>query len=383
VAYPVGVIGVLLAILILQRGWRTDYLAEARTMGVGGEGLVGRNVRVTRPDVGRRSLEGWRAQQGWHVLAGRHAHEGHVEVADPNDVLTVGDTISLVGPPEDVDASATFLGEVSDEHPEWDRSTLDVRRIFVSSPKVAGRRIAELDLAGQHGALITRVRRGDVDLLAEPDLRLDLGDRVRVIAPRERMGAVTAYFGDSFRSLSEVDVVSLGLGLALGLALGEIAMPLPWGGSFQLGIAGGPLVVALTLGTLGRTGPVVWQLPYNANLTLRQLGLILFLAGVGVQAGWSFGRTVGSWDGLLLFAAGAVLTTGSALLTLWLGHRRLHIPMSTMTGILAGQQTQPAVLAFAGEQSGNDLPTLGYVTVFPLATLAKILLAQALLAGLG
>jgi putative transport protein len=382
VAYPVGVVGVLAAIFLMQRRWRTDYPAEAVALGAGGEPLAVGAVRVSRPDVATRSIEGWRAEQGWHVLAGRHLHEGKVEIADPHHVLAVGDVLGLIGPPSDVAAATAFLGEPSHDHPEWDRSTLDARRVFVSSPEVAGRRLRELDLS-RYGALVTRVRRGDVDLLADPDMRLDLGDRVRVLAPRERIEAVSRYFGDSYRALSEVDVVSLGLGLALGLALGEVPIPLPGGATFELGLAGGPLLMALLLGTVGRTGPILWQLPYNANLTLRQLGLILFLAGVGVRSGWSFAHTVASLEGLTLFLVGALLTTGLALLTLWIGHRRMNIPMSTLTGLLAGQQTQPAVLAFAGEQTGNDLPTLGYATVFPVATLAKILLAQALLALLG
>ena len=146
----------------------------------------------------------------------------------------------------------------------------------------------------------------------------------------------------------------------------------------HLGIAGGPLVAALLLGALGRTGPLVWNLPYSANLTLRQIGLILFLAGIGTRSGFAFWQALRVGSGWGMLAAGAVITLVVALGVLWFGHRVLHIPFGMLTGMLAGLQTQPAVLGFAVEQSGNDLPNVGYARVYPLATVAKILLAQLL-----
>jgi putative transport protein len=193
------------------------------------------------------------------------------------------------------------------------------------------------------------------------------------------MGEVAKFFGDSYKALSEVDMMSLGVGIALGLLLGLITIPLPGGLHFSLGFAGGPLIVALVLGTLGRTGPIVWQIPYSANLTLRQLGLVVFLAGVGTRSGYAFVDTLLHGSGLQLFLLGAVLTLSASLLTLLLGHFLFKIPMSLLIGIVSGLHTQPAALAFANEQTGNDLPNIGYATVFPVATITKILLAQILL----
>jgi putative transport protein len=194
------------------------------------------------------------------------------------------------------------------------------------------------------------------------------------------MPAVSAFFGDSYRALSEIDVLTFSLGLTAGLLLGVLPIPLPGGGDLKLGLAGGPLVVALVLGALDRTGPLVWSLPYSANLTLRQLGLIVFLAGIGTRAGYAFVSTVQSRDGVLLLGAGAVITFTVALATLWVGYRLLNVPMGLLSGMLAGLQTQPAVLGFALEQTGDDLPNVGYAALFPLATIAKILAAQLLLA---
>jgi putative transport protein len=154
---------------------------------------------------------------------------------------------------------------------------------------------------------------------------------------------------------------------------------LPGGSELRLGFAGGPLLVALVLGPLGRTGPLVWSLPYGANLTLRQIGLILFLAGVGTRAGYGFVTTFAQQGGLLLFGTGIFITCTVAVTMLWIGYRLLKIPMSLLVGMLAGLQTQSAVLGYALEQSRNELPTVGYASVYPVATITKILLAQLLL----
>jgi putative transport protein len=293
--------------------------------------------------------------------------------------LALGDLLTAVGTAEALDRVVQGLGEVSDERLEFDRTQLDYRRIFVSNPRVAGHRLRDLNLPQQFGAVVTRVRRGDVELLPHGDLVLELGDRVRVLTDRRHMPAVTQFFGDSYRALSEIDVLTFSLGLGLGLLVGLIPLPLPGGAVLRLGLAGGPLLVALALGAVGRTGSLVWSLPYSANLTLRQLGLVLFLAGVGTRSGYHFVATLQQDGGLAIFLAGAALTLLTALGLLWVGYRVLHIPLGALAGLLAGLQTQPAVLAFALEQTENDLPSLSYATVYPVATIAKIVLAQVLL----
>jgi putative transport protein len=201
-----------------------------------------------------------------------------------------------------------------------------------------------------------------------------------VLAPVKQLPPVAAFFGDSYRAASEVDVLTFGLGLALGLLLGIMPLPLPGGLRASLGFAGGPLIVALVLGTLERTGPMVWSLPYSANLTLRQFGLVLFLAGIGTRAGSGFLATFTSGGGLALFAAGAAVTFLTAFAALAIGSRLLGIPYSLMLGMVAGIHTQPAVLGYALEQTGNELPNVGYASVYPAATIGKILLVQVLLA---
>lgn len=382
IAYPVGVLGMILAIGLMQRWWKPDYSAEARqlrNLGAVGEELVTRTARVTNPDLAGKTVEEILRLRSWRIILTRHKHNSTITLVKGNSQLLIGDILTIVGLTEDVDGMVALLGEPVDEQLVLDRSVLDFRRIFVSNPAVIGRRIDQLSLQSKFGALVTRVRRGDIELLATGKMVLEAGDRVRVVTLRERMREVSEFFGDSYRALSEIDILTFNLGIVLGLLLGAIPVPIPGGESFRLGIAGGPLIVALILGALERTGPLVWNIPYSANLTLRQFGIVLFLAVIGTRAGYAFVQTLLSSGGLLLFFSGAFITFTTAVLTLGIGSRLLHIPMSLLIGMLAGLQTNPAILSYATLQTDNDIPNVGYATVYPAAMITKILLAQVLL----
>ncbi|MCL4706086.1 transporter [bacterium] len=383
IAYPMGVVGMILSIYLAQRLWRIDYAGEAkslRELGAGTTWLQNRTIRVTNPRVAELPLDQLRAQQQWKVIFGRMQRHGKLSLANDETQFQVGDLVSAVGTLEDLERVTAYLGEVSNERIDLDRTQLDYRRIFVSNPQIAGHRLRDLNLPQQYGAIVTRVRRGDLEFLPHGDTVLELGDRIRVLTRRDHMQAVSAFFGDSYRALSEIDILTFSLGLALGLLVGLVPIPLPGGVIIKLGFAGGPLVVAMILGTLRRTGPLVWSMPYSANLTLRQIGLILFLAGIGTRSGYAFFSTLTQGNGLAIFLAGAGITVAVALSTLWLGHRLLKIPMSLLIGVLSGLQTQPAVLGFALEQTRNDIPNIGYASVYPMAMIAKIVFAQMLLA---
>lgn len=381
VAYPMGVLGVILTGYVMQRVWRIDYRSEARKLrGVYlvEQELYNRTVRITQPAAIGHSVQQLVAQYHWHVVFARLQRGDDEMLATAETVLAAGDLLSVVGAPEDVDVVVAALGEFTDVRLELDRSHYDFRRVFVSSQKIAGRRLSDLRLPQEYGAIVTRVRRGDVDLLAEGTTVLELGDRVRVVAPRGRMDEVSAFFGDSYKALSEIDLLALGLGVSIGLLIGMITIPLPGGASFKLGNALGPLIAGLVLGALRRTGPVVWTLPYSANLTVRQIGLILLLASIGLRSGYTFVQTLLSGDGLTLFVAGAIITLTVSLLVMVIGYKLLKIPYGLLTGMLAAVHTQPAVLGFALEQSGDEMPNTGYALLFPVATVTKIVMAQAL-----
>jgi putative transport protein len=221
------------------------------------------------------------------------------------------------------------------------------------------------------------VRRGDVDLVARPDLTVELGDRIRVVAPRDRLHEVVRELGGSERAAVVADPVGFSVGLLLGLAVGLVPIPLP-GTTLSLGTAAGPLLVGLVLGRLGRTGPVAWQLPYATNQALRQLGALLFLGVVGLGAGPDLVEALTSGRGLRLLLLGVVLTTAMAA-TVVLVARGLQLGGPRTAGALAGVQGQPAILAFATERTdADDRVNLAYALLFPPTFVVKILAAQLL-----
>ncbi len=365
-SYPLGVLLPLLAVSTVLKRRRAKL-----------EPLVSRSIVVDHPVA---ALGEVRRRHSAAVAFGRIRHGASLAVATDEAAAVPGDILSVVGSPENVRELVAELGHEAPDRIQLDRHEVDFRRIVVSSGRVAGQRLAALDLENRYEATVTRVRRGDVDLVADPEMLLELGDRVRVVCPRKRMAEVTRFFGDSYRALGEIDVLPFSLGIAAGLALGAVAFPLPGGGTFELGFAGGPLLVGLLLGALGRTGPLVWQPPYTASLTLRQFGVVVFLAGIGIKAGGSFGPALSDPSSAYVFLAGLVATSAAVGLLLLVGTRLLRLAPETLSGLIAGAQTQPAVLAYAAEQLEDDRElNLGYASVYPVAIIAKLVLAQLIL----
>ncbi len=382
VTYPMGVMGSVLAISLVQKLWKVKYADEARNLNIPGaarEALRRATIRVSWDGAERETITELSQREKWDVVFGRVKRGDSFLLPGPRGRLRLGDLVAVVGTESELERVAAVLGERCEEEIGLERSEYDYRRIFVSNPRVEGRQLGSLNLYERFGATVTRVRRGDDDFLPHDNMVLQPGDRVRVVARRDRMADVTSFFGDSYRAVSEVDILSFSLGLALGLLLGIVPIPLPGGITLKLGFAGGPLIVALILGTVERSGNLVWSLPYSVNMTLRQTGLVLLLAGIGTRAGYGFVSTFATEGGFSIFAAGAAITFLTAFATLWAGHRLMKIPMNLLIGMVGGGQTQPAVLAYALEQTGNDLPNIGYASVYPVATIGKILLAQVLL----
>lgn len=380
-AYPVGVLGMILAVYVFQRVWKIDYAAEARRMpeySSASEPIQNRTVCITRRV--EMNVAQLIQHHRWNVIFGRIRRDGQLRLVTGQTMLQPGDLVTLIGPDDALEAVTRALGDTAcDEHLEFDLSEYDKRRLFVSSVQAVGKRLRDLNILEQYGALVTRIRRGDLELLPNGETVMMAGDQIRVVAPHRQMNRLVQLFGDSYRAVSEIDILTFSLGLALGLLLGMAPIPLPGGMTLRLGIAGGPLIAALLFGALGRTGPFVWTIPYGANVSIRQLGLVLFLAGVGTRAGYSFASTITQGSGLLIFGGGAIVTCLTAVATLWLGYRVFKIPMGMLIGILSGLQTQPALLGFGLEQSKDEMPNIGYAIVFPIAMVLKILLAQVLL----
>lgn len=379
-SYPMGVIGVMIAINVMQRLLKIDYLAEERELKKEypvRQTVTSKTVEITQPDVTGVPLRDLKRQLKANVVFGRLLREEETLLTNYDTRLQIGDQIAVVADEEEIERVTKLIGKTMPFRLSYDRSEYDTRRIFVSNPNIAGERLSTLNLNERFAAIITRVRRGDIDLLANSKLVLELGDRVRFVARRQDIPRISKLFGDSYDALSRINLLSFGLGMALGLLLGMITFQLPGDASFKLGFAGGPIIVALILGALRRTGPIVWTLPYSANLTLRQIGLILLLAGVGVNSGHTFVDTVAQGGGGIIFLAGTIISFITAIATLFIGYKLLKIPFSFLTGMVA---SQPAVLDFALEKAGNKLPNIGFTLMLPVSLITKIVYVQFLFA---
>lgn len=383
IAYPLGVLVPLLLAELTLRMSRVDVTAAAREAerdaGEESEPASARNLRVTNPEwVGPTLASLPLAELG--IRISRIQRGGHVMVATEGTALQAGDVVHVVGSPEHLAQAESLIGPEAMEEPgpESRRDQVDFRRIILSNPRLVGRRLGELALNKRWEAVVTRVRRGDLDFVPSDDTVLERGDRLRVVARTDQMPEVARYFGDSFKGISETDFLSLSLGALLGVGLGMLRVPLPGGMQLQLGLAGGPLIVALFLGRLGRTGPIIWSLPLAANQALRQLGLVLFFAAVGLRAGRHFAAAL-SAQGPELVAAGAIATFGASAILLWGAMALLKVNWVTAAGLMAGGQTQPALLSFAADRSRSDAPNRAYAAIMPLAMIGKILGAQLLL----
>lgn len=369
-AYPVGVTVAILAVAsTVARRWPGRHDPQPAA-GVGLEAATAEVVHGTR----LADVPGFAAQA---VRLSYLARDGRVRVVSPDEQLLPGDQVVVVGPRADVNAAVAHIGRLVEEHLADDRTAVDYRRFVVSDRRIAGTTVAELDMPGRFDGVVTRVRRGDLDLLARDDLMLELGDRVLAVVPRERLNEVQTFFGDSERRISEIDALPVGLGMALGLLIGLIAISLPGGGAFALGAAAGPLLVGMVLGRLERTGPLVWGMPQAANLTIRQLGLLFFLAAVGLSSGQAFAAQALTSTGLRV-ALVALAIVGLACVVFLLGARAVGVSAPRAAGALAGFIGQPAILAYAGSRVVDERVEAGYAALFALGIILKILAVQVL-----
>ncbi len=377
-AYPFGVFGVILWFFVFSKFFKVDYSKEAtdRSTSEAPEEIVSQTFRITNPAINGKTVD-----QSLELLGNagftvsRIKRGEQIFIASPEKSLQTHDLIVAVGTQSSLTRAHVLFGEVSTEQIAQRRDDTAYTQLIVSNKAVIGKSIRELQTVHNFEGAITRLNRSGVEFVTSPDTILEMGDRILVVVAREQKEQVTKFFGNSVQALSETDFLSLSLGIVLGVFVGMIPFPLPGGGVFRLGFAGGPLIVGLILGRLERTGPIQWGLPHPANLVLRQIGLVLFLAAIGTKAGFGFGATFqeGSWA---LFLAGGLITTFATVTTIIVGYKYLKLPMLGVMGMMSGIQTQPACLAYANQQAESDLPNVWYATVQPASMIAKIMLAQ-------
>lgn len=380
-SYPIAIFGAILAIVLAIKTLKIDFRKEEEEVKDDypvKQAVLTRTIEVTNPDRTHITIRDLKRLHHWKVVFGRIQRvAGEVELVNWDSKFHLGDKVAVIGNQSSVEDVIESLGKNIPEGIQTNaQSEYTTKRIFVSNVKIAGERLATLNLNERFAAIITRIRRNDIDMLPNAGTTLELGDQVQFIARRRDVGKLSDFFGDSFEALGKINLLSFGLGMAMGLLLGMVSIELPGNISFKLGFAGGPIIVALILGALRRTGPIVWILPHSANTTLQQIGLIFLLAGIGVNSGNTFFETIlhGEGAGLTMLAA-LIISFLSAYITLVVGHRYVKIPFSILVGMMA---TQPAILEFAIEKSENKLPVVGYAFILPIALIIKVLYVQIL-----
>lgn len=368
IAYLFGVVGMLIAAMAALSYGKNDTDIPAP--------IANRTIRVERED--HPFIGDIYEKFGGKVTFSRirRGEDGPISRPSMSDTIDPGDLVTVVGPNELISQISKELGHGSSHSLMRDRSYLDFRRITVSDPHIAGRTLGSLGLADKYSATVSRVRRGDVDMVGTPDLILQLGDRVRVVGPTSKMKELTKFFGDSARGLSDINPIGLGLGISLGMTIGMIQIPLFGGRTFEIGAAAGALIVGLIFGKVGRIGPVVTTIPFTASQVLIELGLLIFLAQAGSVAGSQIMEAFRSGTWIHILGLGIILTSIMAV-GMYLMFRFVFKMGGTMlSGALGGAQTQPAVLGFANGRTNDDpRVALGYALVYPVAMVAKILIA--------
>jgi len=368
IAYPFGVLGPILCIYLMTQIVRPKFPAKAQRFHMG-EISIG-------PSFAGKKLDELTADILSNVQVTMVRKGGRNVVPTPDTILSAGDAVLVVAESEEAIAkAATELGALEPGKLASDRADLDYIRVFVGKASVVGIPLASLPMPSGYPTHLLHVRRYDADLVPSPDLMLEFGDRVGVLMPPDRREEIRRHFGDTVKAAAEFSYVGLGLGMLMGVLLGLIPIPIPGVGIVTLGIGGGPLIVALILGKLRRTGPMLWTMPLPANIVLRNFGLAMFLATVGVNAGQPFVRTVTESGPTMLFIGAAVLLT-TVFIVLVVGHYVLKIPYDDLVGVASGATGNPAILVYSTKMAPTERPDIGYAMIFPSMTLVKVIAAQ-------
>lgn len=383
VTYPLGIIGIIATMLALKALYRVDVAQEVEAFTaaerVGIESLARRTLVIEN-----RNLQGvaigdvpGSVESGVVVSRIRRAGDVNVKTATRETHLHVGDEILVVGTLRGLDQFERVVGRSTEANLLETPGSVSYRRIVVTNTAVLGKSVEELELELRYGVVVTRVLRGDVEMTAVPALKLQFGDALQVVGPENVIGQAAKFLGDSVHALNETHFVPLFAGICLGIALGTLPIAFPGlPQPLRLGLAGGPLIVAILVGSRGRIGRLVWHVPRSASMAFRELGIALFFAGVGLMAGPTFFATAFSLTGILWVIAGACVTLLPLLVVGSFARGKLGLNFVELSGLLAGSMTDPPALAFANGICHSEAPAVAYATVYPLTMLLRIMASQ-------
>jgi len=383
VTYPTAIAGSIATVLLLKRIFRIDSAREAADFAAKSrrqvEPLERRTLIIMNPNLEGVRLDAVPGRLESRVTIARVRHGDETRPATDATVVHCDDRLAVVGTRAGLEQFERVIGPHSDEDLVLTESDITFRRVVVTDCDVLGKTVAELDLDDRFGVAVTRVTRADLEMSAVPGLRLQFGDQVQIVGAPADLDKAAAALGNSLKELNETHFIPFFIGIVLGVALGTLPIAFPGlPQPIKLGLAGGPLIVALILGRVGRIGRQVWHMPGNTNLAFREFGIVLFFATVGLDAGAKFFATAFSATGLRWLLAGACVTVLPLLLVGSFARLVWKMNFIDLSGLLAGSMTNPPGLAFATNIAGSDAPTVAYATVYPLTTLLRILSAQVL-----
>lgn len=382
-AYPLGVIGIIGATIALRYLCRIslkeeeDQIARERaenphakphkmTLRVENASMNGKNLKVVSEFLGR------------DFVCSRALHQGHVSIPNRDTVLHLGDSIFIVCAEDDAEAISAFIGPEVDDI-DWNVQDMPMvsKSILVTQSSMNGKTFGEMHFSSVYGVNVTRITRFGMNLYADRNLRIQVGDKIVAVGPEDAVDRVANLMGNSVSRLDHPNMATIFIGILLGIILGSLPIAVPGIPTpVKLGLAGGPLIVAILIGKLGYKLKLVTYVSNSANLMLREVGLVLFLASVGVKAGANFVETVVAGDGLQYVWTGFLITIIPILIIGMIARFKYKMNYFTLMGLIAGSTTDPPALAFANQSSNNDAPSVGYSTVYPLTMFLRILTAQ-------
>jgi putative transport protein len=384
VSYPAAIVGIIGTMLLLKRLLRVDTVQQA-------EAFAAEQHKTLEPPQRRAlvidnpNLEGITVDEvlggDSGVVISRIQRRGaaQVQAATGRTRLHIGDIVLAVGSQRNLDRYQRVVGHATGDDLLGAAGPVTHRRVIVTNGAVLGNTVRQLGLEQRLGVTVTRVTRAGLELTAVPNLRLQFGDVLHVVGHEARLGDAAALLGNSIKALNQTQFVSLFAGFLAGIALGTLPLAIPGCPQpLRLGLAGGPLIVAILVSRVGRIGPLIWHMPANANLAFREFGMALFFASVGLMAGPQFFAVVLSARGAMWLASGICVTVLPILLVGWLALTVWGMNFVIVAGVIAGSMTDPPALAFANNMCGAETPMVAYAAVYPLTTLFRILAAQVL-----
>ena len=390
VAYPLGVIGIILSIILIKYIFRVSFDKEneqlnsedsSHTNEAKPVSLVVKNPAIFNKTVAE--LSNLLEHRDFVISRVWRDSNKQIEIASANTVLQENDKVFVITTETDAETIKTFIGiEIDMERKQWIRmeSQFVNRRILITKPELNGKRLGQLKLRKLYGINITRINRAGVDLVATPGLTLQVGDRVNVVGTETAVSNVEKVLGNSLKRLNEPNLITIFIGIALGIVLGSIPITFPGiPQPVKLGLAGGPLIVAILISRFGYRYKLVTYTTQSANLMLREIGSTLFLESVCISAGDGFVDTIVNNGGFAWIGYGFIITTIPLLIIGCVGRYFYKINYFTLMGLIAGSTTDPPALAYSNATAGNDAPSVGYATVYPLTMFLRVLTAQLLI----